>query len=150
MQRAVGFEMSLILRRETREGWFGGDWAMADWYATIGLSADVQDHAQLSDVSQITGADVLWTNKKALKEWIEARGQTVGQLMERSGELRRAYDEGCMETRVKFPHGDFWLTLSPALDEMPVNLVVPRKVLEALPKSAHFVITDKGVKREGV
>jgi hypothetical protein len=35
-----------------------------------------------------------------------------------------------MTTRVKFPHGDFWLTFSPALDEMPINLVVPRQTLE--------------------
>lgn len=41
-----------------------------------------------------------------------------------------AYDEGDMTTRVKFPHGDFWLTFSPALDEMPINLVVPRQTLE--------------------
>jgi len=74
IQQNVGFEMSLILHGQLREGWFGGDWAMTDWYATIGLSATVQDHTQLNDVSQVTGADVLWTNKKALKEWIEARG----------------------------------------------------------------------------
>ena len=41
IQQYVGFEMSLILHGDVREGWFGGDWAMADWYATIGLSATV-------------------------------------------------------------------------------------------------------------
>lgn len=66
--------MSLILYGQLREGWFGGDWAMSDWYATIGLSATVQDYTQLDDASKITAADVLWTSKKALKEWIEARG----------------------------------------------------------------------------
>ena len=50
--------------------------------------------------------------------------------MKRCDELREAYDEGDMTTRVKFPHGDFWLTFSPALDEMPINLVVPRQTLE--------------------
>ena len=25
--KAVGFEMSLVLNGEPREGWFGGDWA---------------------------------------------------------------------------------------------------------------------------
>lgn len=67
--------------------------------------------------------------------------------MERCDELRKAYDEGYMETRVKFPHGDFWLTFSPAMDEMPINLVVPRSTLETLPGARRFRITANGVEK---
>lgn len=42
--RWPGFEMSLLLNGETREGWFGGSWARADWYATIGLYASCDEH----------------------------------------------------------------------------------------------------------
>lgn len=61
--------------------------------------------------------------------------------------LREEYDMGYMETRRKFPHGAFWLTLSPTMDEMPVNLVIPRTSLEKLPKTRRFLVTDRGVER---
>ena len=54
------------------------------------------------------------------------------QLMEDARALRREVEDGGMEFKRRYPHGDFWLTLSTRLDERPVNLVIPRKTLESL------------------
>lgn len=40
-------------------------------YATVCLSATVEDHAELKGADQITAADVLWTSKKELRKWVE-------------------------------------------------------------------------------
>ena len=54
------------------------------------------------------------------------------QVMEDAKELRRDVDEGSMIFVKRYPHGEFWLTLTTDKDERPVNLVVPRKTLETL------------------
>ena len=41
---------------------------------------------------QITGADVLWTNKKALVKWVESFGVSVKDLLGMSDCMREAYD----------------------------------------------------------
>ena len=116
-------------------------------YATVCLSATVEDHTELKDADQITAADVLWTNKKELKKWVESFGVTVKDLLSMSDCMREAYDMGFMETRKRFQHGAFWLTLSPTIDEMPVNLVIPWTSLEKLPGARRFLVTDDGTER---
>lgn len=54
------------------------------------------------------------------------------QLMEDARALRRDVEDGGMVFRKRYPHGDFWLTLTTDKDERPVNLVIPRKTLESL------------------
>ena len=57
----------------------------------------------------------------------------MDRLMEDAKALRREIDEGgSMVFKKRYPHGAFTLTLSPNLDERPVNLVIPRKTLETL------------------
>lgn len=53
-------------------------------------------------------------------------------LMEDAKALRRDVEDGSMVFRKRYPHGDFWLTLTTDKDERPVNLVVPRETLESL------------------
>ncbi|MBR6626199.1 MAG: hypothetical protein IKL01_08365 [Mailhella sp.] len=60
--------------------------------------------------------------------------------MEDAEELRREADEGSAVFAKRYPHGAFWLSLSPKLSERPVNLVVPRGTLEAL-SAKKFIVT---------
>lgn len=84
------------------------------------------------DPEAIGSAEVFWTSKARLKAWAESRGRTMNELMEDAKALRRDVDGGSMVFRKRYPHGDFWLTLTTYKDERPVNLVIPRKTLESL------------------
>ena len=135
----VGFEMTLVKNGEEREGWFGGSWAQAEIIATITPKAATK---YPKDPDAIGSAEVFWTSKARLKAWVESRGRTMEQLMEDARVLRRdVEDGGSMEFKRRYPHGDFWLTLSTWLDERPVNLVIPRATLESL--SAKKFSVDK-------
>ena len=80
-------------------------------------------------------------------KWVESFGVSVKDLLGMSDCMRKAYDMGYMETRKKFQHGAFWLTLSTSMDEMPVNLVIPRRSLEQIQGTRRFRITGEGVER---
>lgn len=80
-------------------------------------------------------------------KWVESFGVSVKDLLGMSDCMREAYDMGYMETRKKFQHGAFWLTLSTSMDEMPVNLVIPRRSLEQIQGTRRFRITCEGVER---
>lgn len=44
----------------------------------------------------------------------------------------------------RYPHGEFWLTLTTDKDERPVNLVVPRETLETLSVKKFIVTAENG------
>ena len=60
-----------------------------------------------------------------------------------------AYDctHGFKQRRT-YSHHKFWLTFSKGLPEQPINLVLPRKTLEDLPSTKHFIVyTNKKVRK---
>ena len=70
----------------------------------------------------------------------------MDRLMEDAKALRREIDEGgSMVFKKRYPHGAFMLTLSPNLDERPVNLVIPRKTLETL-SAKKFTVDAKNAR----
>ena len=71
------------------------------------------------------------------------------QVMEDAKELRRDVDEGSMIFAKRYPHGEFWLTLTTDKDERPVNLVIPRKTLETLSAKRFNVTPEKPRARAG-
>lgn len=90
---------------------------------------------------------MLWTNKRGLKKWVEGFGTSLPELLRLANGLRNSWNMGFTETRTRFPHGAFWLTLSPSCDEQPVNLVVPRESLEKLPGTRRWRVSDDGKER---
>jgi hypothetical protein len=60
-----------------------------------------------------------------------------------SSELRNSF-KTTNERRRRFPGLNYWLTYTPTFHEQPVNLVVPRDVLKALPNTREFEIDNNG------
>ena len=161
----VGIEVSILNKANTiQDGWFLNDALSTDYYAFIGLSATVDDDRQLSSADQISAADVLWVKKQDLLEYVQSfdghYGRiTLQQLKKDINQLR--CDGDCNATdifgshtlddkgkaRWHYPHRKYWLTYSTNLDERPINIVIPRKTLESLPHSKHFIVTKEKVNK---
>lgn len=161
----VGLECSLNNKADCiQDGWFMNKNLSTDYYAIIGLSATVNDDSQLTSVEQITTADVLWLKKQDIVDYVESYGgfygnMTMAKLKEDAYELRRDGDNHMIDifgqsildndgkARHHYPHRKYWLTYSTKMKEKPVNLVIPRKTLESLKNSRHFIVTKNNVKR---
>lgn len=140
------FELQLVDRGgNLREGWFASNLSTG-YYCFIGISSTAPDDAHIPE-SEIISADLLFVKKTDVEELVESE-TGMDRLMSDAQTLR---DEGVPDrrgmARLRYPHGKFWLTYSDGYEEKPVNMVVPRKTLEALPHSGHFAVTREGVKR---
>lgn len=65
---------------------------------------------------------------------------TMDELKSDAAELREDDFMPMQKKRKTYPHRKFWLTYSAWMHEKPVNLVVPRDILEKLPHSTHFIV----------
>lgn len=164
-----GFEMSLKNKAgKIQDGWLVADNNETDYYEIVGLSCTTNDYTQLSSMQQITGVDILFVKKSELISYINSY-TPIEQLKEDAKQLRHDIDNGEMgidfvdslmlpECRtpdmyykkpdfIRYKHRNFHLKYSHKLDEKPVNVVVYRDRLEALPSTKHYVATVDYVKR---
>lgn len=142
------FEVSFVNKAgEVQDGWFAADLS-TDYYAFIGVYSYGDDENALSDSSNISACDVLWVRKQDVKDFVEEH-VSMEQLKRDAEELREdGPDSWTTKRRKIYDHRRFWLTYSAWMPEKPVNLVFPRKELEKLSKSRHFIVTREGVKKE--
>ena len=72
---------------------------------------------------------------------------TMDELKSDAAELREDDFIPMQKKRKTYQHRKFWLTYSAWMYEKPVNLVVPRDILEKLPHSKHMIVTKEKVVR---
>lgn len=131
-----------------QDGWFVNDNLSTDYYAYIGVSASVDNESELTSESQISAADILMFKKQEVIDLVEEE-TTMQQLKDDATDLRNEYrGYSNYKQRKTYPHRKFWLTFSKGMSERPINLVLPRKTLEGLPSTKHFIVyTNKKVRK---
>lgn len=160
VQQYVGFECSIKNRGGyISDGWFLNDTLSTDYYSIIGLSSTVSTVNELTSETQLSAIDVLWIKKSDVIQYIADNNLTIDQLKQDVQEIRERGDsnktdifghaslDSSGKCRTKYSHSNFWLTYSTRMRERPVNLVVPRSVLESLPHSKHFIVHRDRVNR---
>ena len=145
IQQFVGFECSLKNRGGyIQDGWYLNDDLKTDYYAIIGLYTTVEDSNLLSSESQISSVDVLWVKKTDIDNLLIKNGKSKLEIKSDIEKFRVEYTPSFYQGKQRKKYesiSDFWLTFSKHLREEPINLVIPRQILEALPFSKHFVVT---------
>ncbi len=133
------FEVSMLNRGdEIDDGWFVKPLS-TDYYAFIGVYSYGNEENAVSAASQISACDVLWVKKQDVVDMVEEQ-MTMDELKSDAAELREDDFMPMQKKRKTYPHRKFWLTYSAWMHEKPVNLVVPRDILEKLPHSTHFIV----------
>ncbi len=138
-----GFEISLVNRaQQIQDGWFCQNLS-TDYYSYVGVFANTNNVNDLSSSNMISACDVLWIKKQEVLEYVE---QTISltDLKNDAAQLRDD-SEYMQKNRKRYTGAGFWLTYSGQLYEKPVNLVIPRKILESFKNSKHFFITKEKI-----
>lgn len=140
------FEVSLLNRGyAVQDGWFMQPLS-TDFYAYIGVYSYGDDENGISATSAISACDVLWVKKQDVVDMVEEH-MTLDQLKADAEELREDDFNVAYKKRKTYSHRKFWLTYSAWLAEKPVNLVVPRQILEGLPHSKHMLVSKEKVRK---
>lgn len=161
VQEYIGFECSLKIKNgQIQDGWFLNDNLSTDYYSVIGLSAEVNDVKNLTDVSSITAADVLWIKKSDVFDLLDTHDISFETLKTDTKEIRDRGNNNKTDIfghtaldrtgkcRTQYPKIPCCLTYSTKMFEQPVNLVFERKTLESLPHTTHFVVTRNKVSKQ--
>lgn len=149
VQQYIGFECSFINKAgNVQTGWYLNEDLKTDYYAIIGLYTTVDDSDLLTSVNQISSVDVLWCRKTAIDNLLARNGKSKLEIKSDVEKFRAEYTPSFYQGKQRKKYesiSDFWLTLSKHLKEQPINLVIPRQILEALPFSKHFIVTREKV-----
>lgn len=139
------FEISFINRaQEIQTGWFCQNLS-TDYYAYIGVFANTNEVNDLSCNNVISACDMLWVKKQDVINYVQ---ETIllSDLQYDAQELRNDSELlNLQKNRKKYNNSKFWLTYSGQLYEKPVNLVIPRNIIETFNNSKHFFITKNKI-----
>lgn len=147
---AISFELSSVQGGVRRDGWFIGNAIETTHYLIGGVFSKNTDKRTLekSDIDYISATMVA---KHELKSWLSSFGVTDEYLRTIDADLRehpekyRVRQDERKTFRVFIGKTDkVWLTYSAWLSESPINLVVPKAVLDTLPRSRRYVVSRNG------
>lgn len=132
------FEVSFVNQMgELSQGWFINPENITTHYTFVQPFSSQQDPGRfrIDDLVKVSLLIVKRSDMDVFKSahdlWSEANG------------LRESY-KYTNERRKKFPGLNYWLTYTPNFNERPVNLVVPREVLKALPNTREIELHVDG------
>lgn len=120
------FEVSFMNKSGYRQdGWFIDSTLSTDYYSIIGIYAYTQDESQVTCSNAISALDVLYIGKADVVDLVE-NYIPLSALQQDAEALADTPPLFGSKSRRRYSHNKFWLTHSLALDEQPVNLVIPR------------------------
>lgn len=120
-----------------QKGWFMNSENITTHYAFI-QPFSIQPDPKKFTIRDLTKVNLLLVKKSDMDVFKKAH-----DLELESSELRSSF-KTTNERRRRFPGLNYWLTYTPTFHEQPVNLVVPRDVLKALPNTREFEIDNNG------
>lgn len=136
--RFPSFEISFVNQSGSlQKGWFVNPENITTHYAFI-QPFSIQSDPKKFTIRDLTKVNLLLVKKADMDVFKKAH-----DLELESQELRESF-KFTNERRKRFPGLNYWLTYTPTFNEQPVNLVVPRDVLKALPNTREFELDNSG------
>lgn len=126
-----------------QEGWLTDPRSMTTHWqvATVYTKREVQlSDLQYDDIDCI---DLLRYSKKSLMSWLSADFDLdAGKIRAADAKFRDQFSNGLGFSEKRRIGRDAWYKISPTLWECPINLVVPRQRLLALPNAKHITVSE--------
>lgn len=140
--KTFSLELSFLNKYDDlTEGWFLSDNMKNDCYLFVWIdrsSSDTPDKKTITDISDITEAEIALVGKSNIRKYLERIGWTKEKIKEKERKIRmegdrnfgNIFSDGC-----KF-------TFSEHLPEKPINILVPRRILRNIAMKDKIIRID--------
>lgn len=137
---AFGFEIDSLQRGVLTAGWLMREGLITTHYLLADIWASTIQPSQLTE-SNISGIGLFMIRKRDIFDLLKALGVEPLEMVCKAKELRAKNDEHDYIRRASLAE-DIHLTISPQIEEKPLNLVLPRHYIAALPSAKRYWVTN--------